>query len=70
MADGRPKTLRRINKLIQDILRDPYHGIGKPEPLRYDLSDYWSRRINETDRIVYKISDDILIIVKCRTHYE
>ncbi len=53
------KTLRRINKLIQDILRDPYHGIGKPEPLRY-----------ETDRIVYKISDDILIIVKCRTHYE
>lgn len=70
LADGRPKTLRRINKLIQDILRDPYHGIGKPEPLRYDLSDYWSRRINETDRIVYKISDDILIIVKCRTHYE
>ena len=64
------KTLCRINKLIQDILRDPYPGIGKPEPLRYDLSDYWSRRINETDRIVYKISDDILIIVKCRTHYE
>lgn len=64
------KTLRRINKLIQDMLRDPYHGLGKPEPLRYDLAAYWSRRIDETNRIVYKVSGDILIIAQCRTHYE
>ena len=64
------KTLRRINKLIKDMLRTPFQGIGKPEPLRYDLSEYWSRRIDDANRIVYTVKGDVLIIVQCRTHYE
>jgi len=64
------KTLRRINKLIKDMLRTPFQGIGKPEPLRYDLSEYWSRRIDDANRIVYAVKEDVLIIVQCRTHYE
>ena len=64
------KTLRRINKLIKDMLRTPFQGIGKPEPLRYDLSEYWSRRIDDANRIVYTVKGDVLIIVECRTHYE
>ena len=64
------KTLRRINKLIKDMLRTPFQGIGKPEPLRYDLSEYWSSRIDDANRIVYTVKGDVLIIVQCRTHYE
>ena len=64
------KTLRRINKLIKDMLRTPFQGIGKPEPLRYDQSEYWSRRIDDANRIVYAVKEDVLIIVQCRTHYE
>ena len=64
------KTLRRINKLIKDMLRTPFQGIGKPEPLRYDLSEYWSRRIDDANRIVYTVKGDVLIIVQCRIHYE
>ena len=64
------KTLRRIKKLIKDMLRTPFQGIGKPEPLRYDLSEYWSRRIDDANRIVYAVKEDVLIIVQCRTHYE
>ena len=63
------KTLRRINKLIKDMLRTPFQGIGKPEPLRYDLSEYWSRRIDESHRILYTIQDDALFIAYCGTHY-
>ena len=64
------KTLRRINKLIKDMLRTPFQGIGKPEPLRYDLAEDWSRRIDDANRIVYAVKEDVLIIVQCRTHYE
>ena len=64
------KTLRRINELIKDIERNAYVGIGKPEPLKHELSGFWSRRINDADRIVYKIENDALIIVQCRGHYE
>ena len=64
------KTLKKINSLIQDIERHPFEGIGKPEPLKHDLSGYWSRRIDEYNRIVYKINDDILEILQCRTHYK
>jgi toxin YoeB len=63
------KTLKRINKLISDTLRDPFEGLGKPEPLREDLSGLWSRRIDEANRIVYEVSDEYLIIVACRFHY-
>ncbi len=64
------KTLKRINALIKDIQRSPFDGIGKPEPLRHDLAGWWSRRIDDTNRIVYRVSEENLEIVQCRTHYE
>ena len=63
------KTLKRINKLIKDIDRNKNDGIGQPEPLKGDKHGYWSRRINEKDRLVYKINEDSIVIVACRTHY-
>lgn len=64
------KTLKRINILIKDIERDNFDGIGKPEPLKGNLSGFWSRRIDETNRLVYRIRDDILEILSCKGHYE
>ena len=64
------KTLKRINRLIQDTLSDPFEGIGKPEPLKENLSGFWSRRIDETHRLVYAIDDDYLTIISCRYHYQ
>lgn len=63
------KTLKRINTLIEDICRNGYEGMGKPEPLKGELSGFWSRRINECDRLVYRISGDAVGIVACRYHY-
>jgi toxin YoeB len=63
------KTLKRINLLINDILRHPLDGVGDPEPLKYNWSGYWSRRIDREHRIVYKATDDTLYIVQCRFHY-
>jgi toxin YoeB len=63
------KTLRRINKLIKEIKRNPFEGIGKPEPLKHALSGYWSRRINDEHRIVYKASSDAIHIAQLRYHY-
>jgi len=63
------KILKRINALIKDILRTPYDGVGKPEPLKHNWSGYWSRRINKEHRLVYKATEDSLIIVQCRYHY-
>ena len=63
------KVLQRINALIKDISRSPFTGIGKPEPLKNALSGYWSRRINEEHRIVYKISNGALLIAQLRYHY-
>ena len=63
------KTLKRINQLLQDIERNGYGGIGKPEPLRGDLSGFWSRRIDDEHRIVYRISEDRIEIIQCRGHY-
>jgi toxin YoeB len=64
------KTLRRINRIIKDIERSPYQGIGKPEQLKHDLQDCWSRHIDETNRIVYRIDEDgRLVIYQCRAHY-
>ena len=62
------KTIKRINTLLQDIDRNGYHGIGNPEPLK-GLQGYWSRRINEKDRLVYKIANNEILIAQCRTHY-
>lgn len=63
------KTLRRINKLIEEAQRTPFSGLGKPEPLRGNLSGFWSRRINDADRLVYSVNDVLLIIIQCRLHY-
>ena len=62
------KTLKRINDLIRDTQRNGYSGIGKPEPLKGDLTGYWSKRINETDRLVYRISGNNVEILSCRYH--
>lgn len=64
------KTLKKINTLIKDIERNPFNGIGKPEPLKQDLSGFWSRRIDDTNRIVYRIKDGLLEIISCKGHYE
>jgi toxin YoeB len=63
------KILRRINALIKEIKRNPFEGIGKPEPLKHALSGYWSRRINDEHRIVYKASADAIQIAQLRYHY-
>jgi toxin YoeB len=63
------KLLERINTLIKDITRSPFEGIGKPEPLKNALSGYWSRRINDEHRIVYKIADNSVFIAQLRYHY-
>jgi toxin YoeB len=64
------KTLKRINLLIQDALREPFAGIGKPEPLKENLAGFWSRRIDDSHRLVYCIENGDLAIVACRYHYE
>jgi len=64
------KTLKRVNELIKDIERDPYRGKGKPEPLRHEWQGYWSRRINDKDRIIYRIHNNQLEIAACRSHYD
>lgn len=64
------QILKKINALIKEIKRSPFEGIGKPEPLKHDLKGYWSRRINQEHRIVYKVTDTDLLIVMCRYHYE
>lgn len=63
------KTLKRINQLITDALRDPFAGIGKPEPLRHILSGAWSRRIDDANRLVYYVTDAHIVILQARDHY-
>lgn len=63
------KTLRRINELIQASLRTPFEGIGKPEPLRGNLSGLWSRRIDQANRLVYEVAEASISIIACRYHY-
>lgn len=64
------KTLKKINNIINDIKRNPFYGIGKPEPLKGNLSGYWSRRIDEVNRIVYYEDNYIIYIIACRGHYD
>jgi toxin YoeB len=63
------KVVKRINTLIREIQRTPYEGIGKPEPLKHALSGYWSRRINDEHRIVYKVENGAIMIAQLRYHY-
>lgn len=63
------KIFQRINRLIENAQQTPFTGLGKPEPLKHELSDYWSRRITDEHRLVYRISEDLLIIAQCRYRY-
>jgi toxin YoeB len=63
------KTLKRINKLITDVQRSPFDGIGKPEALKENLSGFWSRRIDDTNRLVYAVDDIAITVISCRYHY-
>ena len=63
------KILKRINTLIKECQRTPFEGTGKPEPLKHELSGYWSRRINDEHRLVYKVTDTMIIIASCKYHY-
>jgi len=63
------RLLNRINLLIREILRSPFEGIGKPEPLKHGLAGYWSRRINDEHRLVYKVDGESVLIAQCRYHY-
>ena len=64
------KMVKKINSIIKDIERNPYEGIGKPEPLRFDLAGLWSRRINSEHRLIYKIEGNRMFILACRHHYD
>lgn len=64
------KALKRINQLIKDIERNGYEGIGKPEPLKHELQGFWSRRIDDVNRLVYRIENGQIEIAQCRLHYE
>lgn len=63
------KLHRKIINLIKDIDRSPFSGLGKPEPLKHDLQGYWSRRIDDEHRLVYKVTDEAIVIIGCRYHY-
>ena len=63
------KVLSRINKLIKETQREPFGGVGKPEPLKHGLAGYWSRRINEEHRMIYKVTDEALLIAQLQYHY-
>jgi len=69
LLDNDKQLVKRIRTLLKDTLRNPTEGIGKPEKLRFDLSGYWSRRINDEHRLVYKIEKDTIIVISCRYHY-
>jgi len=64
------KLYARIVQLIRDIQRSPFTGLGKPEPLRHELQGYWSRRIDDEHRLVYKVTDEAIIIIACKYHYD
>lgn len=64
------KIIKRINDLLQDILRGGYEGKGKPEPLKGNFSGYWSRRIDDKNRLVYRLENDVCFIIQCKGHYE
>lgn len=64
------QKLKRINELLKDIIRKPYEGIGKPEALRFNYSGFWSRRIDEEHRLIYRVIEDEIQIIKCRFHYD
>lgn len=67
--DTDKKVLKRVNSLIKDSMRHPEYGMGNPEPLKHKWSGYWSRRINQEHRLIYKVTNDVLFVAQCRYHY-
>jgi toxin YoeB len=65
-----PKKHQKISELIKDISRHPFSGLGKPEPLKHEFKGFWSRRIDNKHRLVYSVSDDVITILSCQSHYE
>ncbi len=63
------QLLKKINKLIKDVKRSPFDGLGKPEPLKHELSGFWSRRITDEHRLVYKVENSAILIIACKYHY-
>jgi len=63
------KILKKINTLIKDVKREPFAGLGKPEPLKHELAGYWSRRITQEHRLVYEVFEESILLVSCRYHY-
>lgn len=70
MATKEPKLFERLVRLINESARDPFTGIGKPEPLRHELKGWWSRRLSDEHRLVYRVTDETIVIAACRLHYE
>ena len=70
LATYRQKKVEKINELLKDISRNPFSGIGKPESLKHKYSGFWSRRIDDEHRLIYKFEDDEILIIKCRFHYD
>lgn len=68
-ATENKRIFKKINKLIKEIQREPFEGEGKPEALKYELSGYWSRRISDADRLVYKVEEDTIFVLYCKGHY-
>lgn len=64
------QTLKRINQLVKDICRNPFEGIGKPEPLKGNLTGFWSRRVDEEHRLVYAVEESTVVVISCRGHYD
>lgn len=64
------KMLKRINQLVKDICRNPFEGIGKPEPLKGNLTGFWSRRVDEKHRLIYAVEDSAVVVISCRGHYD
>lgn len=64
------KMIKKINSLIKEIKRQPFEGLGKPEPLKFDLTGFWSRRIDKEHRLVYQVTDSSILIYSCRYHYD
>ncbi len=63
------RTLKKVNALLQDIKRNPFEGLGKPEPLKYEMAGTWSRRITQEHRLVYEVFEESILVVSCRYHY-
>lgn len=68
-AQSQPKLLSKIVKILESVAKTPFEGIGKPEALKHDFQGYWSRRVTDEHRLIYKLENDIIVVYKCRFHY-